>query len=159
MRLSGRTSKIRARGSQNSKTVAISSKSSPPRAAAGEENFIFLVFEAFTTNYVFYTSFKAIPQPYGVAGFLRDFFGASLAVISKKKLFFCKRCGIFAGFFVSVFASFFLRNNIVCVKPAKKSRNPDGPDFIILKGRNPAGFRENAKRRNFDDMATLEPGL
>ena len=81
VRLSGRTSKIRARGSQNSKTVAISSKSSLPRAAAGEENFIFLVFEAFTTNYVFYTNFKAIPQPYGVAGFLRDFFGASLAVI------------------------------------------------------------------------------
>ena len=81
VRLSGRTSKIRARGSQNSKTVAISSKSSPPRAAAGEENFIFLVFEAFKTNYVFYTGFKAIPLRCGGWGFYGDFFGASLEVI------------------------------------------------------------------------------
>ena len=48
-----------------------------------------------------------------------------------------------------VFASFFLRNNIVCVKPASQSPFPPGYDFIIFKGTQPRGIPENCQAAEF----------
>ena len=48
-----------------------------------------------------------------------------------------------------VFASFFLRNNIFCVKPASQSPFPPGYDFIIFKGTQPRGIPENCQAAEF----------